>query len=64
MPDAADRPFEDTLRRLEALVETLEEETPDLDAALDAYEEGTALARACLQRLEAAEQRVEELALE
>ena len=64
MPDAAGRSFEETLRHLEALVESLEADTPDLDAALDAYEEGTVLARACLRRLEAAEQRVEELSLD
>lgn len=63
-PDPAEMTFEDALSRLEALVEALENDPPDLDAALKAYAEGTALARHCLERLQAAELRVEELSLE
>ncbi|MEF8816268.1 MAG: exodeoxyribonuclease VII small subunit [Salinibacter sp.] len=64
MPDAGDRTFEDTLERLEDIVETLEDDPPSLDEALDAYEEGVALANACLDRLEEAEQRVSELSVD
>ncbi len=68
MPSAPNNPaeatFEDALRRLEALVETLETDPPSLDAALEAYAEGTDLARHCLERLRTAELRVEELSLD
>lgn len=56
--------FEEALRRLEALVAQLEADDADLESALKAYEEGVALARRCQERLEAAELRVQELALE
>lgn len=62
LPD--DLTFEQALQRLEALVETLEDETAGLDEALRAYEEGVLLARFCLERLDTAELRVQELALE
>ena len=62
--DGTDLTFEEALTRLEAIVERLEEEPPALEAALDAYEEGVELARACLTCLEAAELRVEELPLD
>jgi exodeoxyribonuclease VII small subunit len=69
MPESApslpdDLPFEAALRRLEALVALLENEAPDLETALQAYEEGVLLARHCLERLQTAELRVQELALE
>ncbi len=56
--------FEQALQRLEALVEILEDEAAGLDEALQAYEEGVILARYCLERLDTAELRVQELALE
>ena len=59
-----DLTFEEALQRLEALVASLEEEAPGLEDALNAYEEGVRLARHCLQRLDTAELRVQELALE
>lgn len=62
--DAPDRTFEESLERLEAIVETLEDDPPSLDEALDAYEEGVALAKECLDRLDDAEQRVSELSLD
>lgn len=61
---AADRSFEETLERLEEIVETLENNPPSLDEALDAYEEGVALANECLDRLDTAEQRVSELSID
>jgi len=61
-PDALT--FEQALQRLEEIVKSLEDETPKLEQALDAYEEGTTLARLCLERLDAAELRVDELSLD
>ncbi len=68
-PPASTRPseahsFEDALKRLEEIVETLEDDPPALDEALDTYEEGVALANECLDRLEDAEQRVSELEID
>lgn len=60
----ADLSFEDALQRLESIVETLEDDPPPLDEALDTYAEGVSLANECLARLDAAEQRIEELSLE
>jgi len=59
-----DLSFEDALDRLEAIVEHLEDDPPALDDALDAYEDGVALAKECLARLNDAEQRMEELSLD
>jgi exodeoxyribonuclease VII small subunit len=56
--------FGDALKRLEACVAQLEQEGTDLDAALKVYEEGTEVARACLERLRKAELRIEELRLQ
>lgn len=62
--ESQDRSFEETLERLEEIVEQLEDDPPSLDEALDAYEEGVALANDCLNRLDRAEQRVRELSLD
>lgn len=59
-----DLSFEDALDRLEAIVERLEDDPPALGDALDAYEDGVALAKECLARLNDAEQRMEELSLD
>lgn len=59
-----DRPFEDDLARLESIVDQLETDPPPLDDALDAYEEGVSLAQRCLDRLDDAEQRMQELDVE
>lgn len=63
-PDAsaiADLSFEEALNRLESIVEQLEDDPPALSESLDAYEEGVEIARSCLERLNQAEQRVNEL---
>lgn len=71
MPDTEDEPsvpddqtFEETLERLEEIVEQLEDDPPSLNDALEMYEEGVALANDCLARLEEAEQRVSELSID
>jgi exodeoxyribonuclease VII small subunit len=56
--------FEEALQRLESIAATLEDGDVGLEAALKAYEEGVLLSRYCLERLDTAELRVQELALE
>lgn len=56
--------FEDQLRILESIVETLETEMPPLEEALDAYERGMNLAKDCLERLDKAELRIQTLKLD
>lgn len=62
--DAPAQTFEEALQRLEAIVETLETDPPDLETALAVYEEGIRLTRYCLDRLNTAEMRIQELRLE
>jgi exodeoxyribonuclease VII small subunit len=60
----ADFTFERAVGRLEEIVAALEDDKFDLEAALKAYEEGVALARQCLRRLDAAELRIQEISLD
>jgi exodeoxyribonuclease VII small subunit len=53
--------FEDALRRLEQIVESLEQGSVPLDKALDLYEEGVKLSQECADRLRSAEQRIKKL---
>jgi len=50
--------FEDAMKRLDQIVEQLEEDKLPLDRMIALYEEGVGLARACGEKLEAAEQKV------
>ncbi len=54
-------PFEDALKKLEAIVEAMESEDLPLEALLAKYEEGTQLARMCQEKLADAELRIQEL---
>jgi exodeoxyribonuclease VII small subunit len=54
--------FEDALGELESIVERLERGQTSLDEALRLWERGEELHRICLERLDAAQGRVEELA--
>jgi exodeoxyribonuclease VII small subunit len=54
--------FEDALSELESIVERLERGQTSLDESLQLWERGEALHRVCLERLDAAQGRVEELA--
>ena len=54
--------FEEALEELEGIVERLERGQTSLDEALTLWERGEALHRVCLERLDAAHGRVEELA--
>ena len=53
--------YDQALEELESIVQQLEAEVGDLDAALALYERGQALAKHCSQLLERAELRVQQL---
>ncbi|HXG01764.1 MAG TPA: exodeoxyribonuclease VII small subunit [Bacteroidota bacterium] len=54
--------FEQSLKRLEEIVEALEQGDVPLDDALKMYEEGIALSKACVEKLTQAELRLKKLA--
>lgn len=56
--------FEEALARLEAIVADLETGNADLDQALQLFEEGIGLVRACDEQLKQAEQKLEQLSLQ
>ncbi len=58
---SAKRTFEDSIKRLEEIVEALEQGDVPLDKALNLYEEGVQLSRECTQNLKAAELRIKTL---
>lgn len=53
--------FEQSLRRLEEIVERLEKGEVSLDDSIKMYEEGVALSKACMEKLSQAELRVKKL---
>jgi len=57
----AELSFEEALAELERIVQMLEREQPDLEAAIKAYERGTQLRRHCEEKLREARLRVEKL---
>ncbi len=59
--DARIRDFEQSLARLEQIVQTLEQGELSLEASLQQFEQGVKLANACQGALEAAELKVEQL---
>lgn len=61
MTDEKDKPFEEILEKLEAVVRDLEDNELPLDKALERFEEGVALSREGSARLEQAERRIEEI---
>ena len=65
-PDAADvlhMSFEQALAELEKIVQDLERGQLDLEAAIQAYERGTALKAHCQRKLQEAQLRVEKITL-
>jgi exodeoxyribonuclease VII small subunit len=62
-PTGTDVPFEELQQELEAIVARLEQGDVPVDEAITLWRRGEALYRACAQRLDAAELRVEQLAL-
>ncbi len=64
MPRSKKQPdFEDSLARLEAIVDQLESGELSLEQSLKVFEEGVALTRSCQKSLSDAEQKVRQLTL-
>lgn len=58
---AVEMKFEDALKKLEAIVQALEDGNLPLDESLEKYEEGIRLSKVCARKLEAAKKKVEVL---
>ena len=58
---AVSLPFEDALKKLEAIVAAMESEELPLETLLAKYEEGTRLARTCQEKLAEAELKIQQL---
>ena len=58
---ADDLPFEEALKKLEAIVGALESEDLPLETLLAKYEEGTRLSRMCQKKLAEAEVKIQQL---
>ena len=54
-------PFEEALKKLESIVETMESEDLPLETLLTKYEEGTRLAKMCQEKLVEAELKIQQL---
>ena len=54
-------PFEEALKRLEGIVEAMENDDLPLETLLSKYEEGTKLAQSCQTRLAEAEVKIQQL---
>lgn len=53
--------FEDSLKRLEEIVETLESGVEDLDKIVNLFEEGSGLVQSCNEKLTQIENKIEVL---
>src|SRR5215471_20810121 len=58
---ADDLPFEEALKKLEAIVEAMESEDLPLETLLAKYEEGNQLAKICQDKLAEAELKIQQL---
>jgi exodeoxyribonuclease VII small subunit len=58
---AGNLPFEDALKKLEAIVEAMESQDLPLESLLSKYEEGTRLAQICQEKLAEAELKIQVL---
>lgn len=56
---ASEMKFEEALKRLERIVQDLEDGDLPLDEACEKYEEGIRLSRACAKKLETAKKKIE-----
>ncbi|MHC2994445.1 MAG: exodeoxyribonuclease VII small subunit [Candidatus Atribacteria bacterium] len=54
-------PFEDYLRKLERIVQQLEEGELTLDESVKLYEEGMSISKICLDKLNKTKQKIEQL---
>ena len=54
-------PFEEALKKLESIVEAMESEELPLETLLGKYEQGTRLAKVCLDKLAEAELKIQQL---
>jgi exodeoxyribonuclease VII small subunit len=54
-------PFEEALRKLESIVESMESEELPLETLLTKYEEGTLLVKTCQEKLAEAELKIQRL---
>ena len=54
-------PFEEALKRLEGIVDSMENDDLPLETLLSKYEEGTKLAQSCHARLSEAEVKIQQL---
>lgn len=59
--NGAELPFEEALKKLESIVESMESDDLPLENLLTKYEEGTRLARLCQSRLADAEVKIQQL---
>ncbi|MGM0545619.1 MAG: exodeoxyribonuclease VII small subunit [Bacteroidota bacterium] len=61
--ETKERPsFEEALKRLEEIVNELEDESISLEQSIDLYEEGIKLSKICTETLEEAELRIQNVA--
>jgi exodeoxyribonuclease VII small subunit len=58
---SSEMPFEEALRKLESVVETMESDELPLETLLAQYEEGVSLLAACQAKLAAAEVKISQL---
>ena len=58
---AENLPFEEALKRLEAIVESMESQDLALETLLAKYEEGTQLGKVCQEKLAEAELKIQQL---
>jgi exodeoxyribonuclease VII small subunit len=59
--ETPDLPFEEAIKRLEAIVESMESQELPLETLLARYEEGARLAQLCQTKLSEAELKVQQL---
>jgi len=57
-------PFEEYLRKLEKIVQQLEEGELTLDESVKLYEEGISISKLCLDKLNKTKQKIEQLVVE
>ena len=61
--DVSSLSFEEALKRLQEIVQTLERGEAPLDRSIELYQEGDALKRHCEARLKDAQMRIEQIQL-